>query len=146
METQNGEEKVPFIDAEETEPNPPEYSEQSYPREQFIIRPPPITDGPKDYLVQAILVTLFCCWPIGIVAIFKALEVQRASRAGNRELAMVSSVAARKMVRISLIVGIIMNITAVVIWTSYIGFVISHANNLALNQWQTSNLETPSWY
>jgi hypothetical protein len=30
---------------------------------------------PPDYMTRAILVTVCCCWPIGIFAIMKASEV-----------------------------------------------------------------------
>jgi hypothetical protein len=42
-----------------------------------------------NYLVQAILVTLFCCWPLGIPAIIFAAQVNgklgRGDRAGAEE-------------------------------------------------------------
>lgn len=31
----------------------------------------------KDYFIAAILVTIFCFWPLGIVAIVKALKVNQ---------------------------------------------------------------------
>jgi len=44
-----------------------------------------------NYLVQSILVTLFCCLPLGIVAIIKAAEVNTKLQAGDYEGALASS-------------------------------------------------------
>jgi hypothetical protein len=43
------------------------------------------------YLVQAILVTLFCCLPFGIVAIVKASGVSKWQGLGNYDLALKTS-------------------------------------------------------
>ena len=37
--------------------------------------PQPAGQAPKNYLVWSILVTLFCCLPLGIVAIVKSASV-----------------------------------------------------------------------
>jgi hypothetical protein len=49
-----------------------------------------------NYLVQSILVTLFCCLPLGIVAIIKAAEVNTKLQAGDYEGALASSEQAKK--------------------------------------------------
>ncbi len=49
-----------------------------------------------NYLVQAILVTIFCCWPLGIVAIIKAASVNSKIGAGDVQGAMQASAEAKK--------------------------------------------------
>ena len=53
--------------------------------EQAPPSPPP--SNIPNYLVQAILVTIFCCLPFGIVAIVFAAQVNSALAAGNYEAA-----------------------------------------------------------
>lgn len=49
-----------------------------------------------NYLTQAILVTLCCCLPLGIVAILKANKVNEFVAAGNFHAAHLSSLEAKK--------------------------------------------------
>ena len=44
-----------------------------------------------NYLVQAILVTLFCCLPFGVVAIIQAAQVNSKLQAGDVAGARISS-------------------------------------------------------
>jgi hypothetical protein len=55
--------------------------------------PPPPAAPPQvpNYLVQAILVTIFCCWPFGIPAIVFAAQVNGKLGAGDVPGAMESS-------------------------------------------------------
>lgn len=62
---------------------------------------------PPTHLVKAILVTLCCCLPLGIVAIVKASEVNSFYAAGRYEQALLSSADADKWGNISLILGIL---------------------------------------
>ncbi len=50
----------------------------------------------QNYLVPAILVTLFCCLPLGIVAIVNAAQVNSKLEAGDYEGAMLASNNAKK--------------------------------------------------
>lgn len=53
-------------------------------------------DGPvPNYIVQAILTTLFCCIPFGIVAIVYAAQVNPKLQAGDRAGALAASAKAR---------------------------------------------------
>ena len=54
---------------------------------------------PKTYLAEAILVTLLCCMPCGVVAIVKASGVTSAYNAGNIEGAIRASKSAGKWVK-----------------------------------------------
>jgi hypothetical protein len=61
-----------------------------------------------NYLVQSILVTLFCCLIGGIIAIINAAQVNGKLAAGDVEGARRASDQARKWCWISLVVGIIL--------------------------------------
>ncbi len=50
----------------------------------------------ENYLVWAILATIFCCMPFGVVAIVYAAQVNSALMAGNLELAVSHAENARK--------------------------------------------------
>ena len=60
---------------------------------------------PKTYLAEAILVTLFCCLPLGIPAIVKSSQVSGAFAAGNYSLAKQRSAEAANWVKLSAILG-----------------------------------------
>ena len=59
-----------------------------------------------NYLVQAILCTLFCCLPAGIVAIVYAAQVNSKLGMGDRAGAMQSSENAKKWAWVSFGVGL----------------------------------------
>jgi Interferon-induced transmembrane protein len=59
-----------------------------------------------NYLPQAILSTIFCCQPIGIVAIVYAAQVNGKQEAGDYEGAIKASDNAKKWCWISFAVGI----------------------------------------
>ena len=71
-----------------------------------------------NYLVQAILVTIFCCLPFGIVAIVFAAQVNGKLERGDREGALRASSTAKLWswisfgVGLSLLAAIIPNIVA----------------------------------
>lgn len=66
----------------------------------------PMGTPPKNWLVESILVTIFCCLPFGIVGIIKASEVNSKVAAGNYAGATESSLAAAKWTKIGFFVGI----------------------------------------
>ena len=51
---------------------------------------------PKNYLIESILVTIFCCQPFGIVGIVYASQVNSKFSAGNYEGAITASKSAKK--------------------------------------------------
>ncbi|MDB5234953.1 MAG: CD225/dispanin family protein [Hymenobacter sp.] len=55
---------------------------------------------PKNWLVESILVTIFCCLPFGIVGIIKAAEVNTKVAAGDYAGAQQSSQEAGKWTKI----------------------------------------------
>ena len=60
---------------------------------------------PKNYLVEAILVTLFCCLPFGIVGIINAARVENAFYSGDETEAERLSREALKWSKIGLFAG-----------------------------------------
>ena len=62
---------------------------------------------PKTWLVESILVTLFCCLPFGIVGIVNAAKVNSLYATGNIEAAQQASATAAKWTKIGFIVGIV---------------------------------------
>lgn len=72
-----------------------------------------IAPMPKNYLVEAILATMFCCMPLGIVALINAVGVSNAYFRGEYALAQYKSTQAKKWVKWSFI-----------LWVSYLIFVV----------------------
>ncbi|XP_051899841.1 proline-rich transmembrane protein 1-like isoform X1 [Pristis pectinata] len=62
--------------------------------------------SPHDYLPIAVLTTICCFWPTGIIAIIKALETRAAMSRGDHLSAQIASRQARNYSFISLAVGI----------------------------------------
>lgn len=60
-----------------------------------------------NYLTQAVLVTLLCCLPFGIVAIVKASQVNTLLAAGKYDEAVKASEDAKKWCWISFVLGLI---------------------------------------
>lgn len=55
-------------------------SEQENPE---VIRTSPVTTKPSNYLVGAIITTIFCCLPLGVVSIVYATQVDSKYAAGD---------------------------------------------------------------
>lgn len=62
---------------------------------------------PKNWLVESILVTVFCCLPFGIVGIIHAATVNSKYDAGDIPGAEQASKAAGKWTKIGFIVGLV---------------------------------------
>lgn len=67
----------------------------------------PYGTPPKNWLVESILVTLFCCLPFGIVGIINAANVNTKWTAGDYEGAERSAAEAKKWTKIGFIIGIV---------------------------------------
>jgi hypothetical protein len=61
---------------------------------------------PKNWLVESILVTIFCCLPFGIAGIVFAAQVNSKFAAGDYEGALKSSKDAGKWTKIGFFVGL----------------------------------------
>lgn len=66
----------------------------------------PIGSQPKNWLVESILVTIFCCLPFGIVGIVNAAQVNSRYAAGDYDGANRASAEAGKWVKIGFGVGL----------------------------------------
>jgi len=77
----------------------------------------PVPSNIPNYLVQSILVTLFCCLPLGIVAIINAAQVNNKMTAGDMAGAMEASRKAKMWCWWSL--GL-----SIVFWLIYIVFMM----------------------
>jgi len=74
----------------------------------WCVPPPVIPDHEApDYLAQAILVTIFCCLPFGIVGLVKSTDCRYARLRGDRESAVRNSKEAKKFSTIGLGCGIV---------------------------------------
>ena len=87
---------------------PPSYQPQpGYgPQQPYGAQPP----MPDTYMVWAVLVTVFCCLPFGIVSIVKASQVSSLYSQGRYQEAVAASEAAKKWAIWSAIVGVVLSI------------------------------------
>lgn len=94
----------------------------------FKFTPPPINKAnyktmeninnqkpPKTWLVESILVTLFCCLPFGIAGIVNAAKVESRFYAGDIEGANRSSTDAKKWTTISFWIGITVGVIYLIV-------------------------------
>jgi hypothetical protein len=95
-------------------PQPP--PQQFVPPQQFGQPPmyqagqmPPVPLQIPNYMVQAILITLFCCLPLGIVGIFKANAINKKIASGDIAGALADSNANKTMLWIGFGVGLVIN-------------------------------------
>ena len=65
---------------------------------------------PKNYLIESILVTIFCCLPFGIVGIVFAAQVNAKYDAGDYEGAVKTSKEAKKWMNLGLISGLVIGL------------------------------------
>ena len=73
----------------------------------FAPQQPETAVCPKTWLVESILVTLFCCLPFGIVGIIKASQVESQFRIGNYlRSAQQSSADAGKWTKLGFFIGL----------------------------------------
>ncbi|PWB09857.1 CD225/dispanin family protein [Paramuribaculum intestinale] len=72
----------------------------------FAPQQPETAVCPKTWLVESILVTLFCCLPFGIVGIIKASQVESQFRIGNYAGAQQSSADAGKWTKLGFFIGL----------------------------------------
>lgn len=80
----------------------------------------PLLSPPKNWLVESILVTLFCCLPFGIVGIIFAAQVNTKFDLGDQEAALKASKEAGKWTKIGFFIGIAQVILAI-LWVLLFG-------------------------
>lgn len=106
---------------------PPQVPQPPPPGAQPYYPPPPnVPGGPMvagtvpNYMTQAIMVTLFCCIPLGIVGIFKANEVNKRLAANDYAGALAASNSARQILWWGVGVGLVVTV----------GWVMANINTL----------------
>lgn len=72
--------------------------------------PTPTTQRPANYMVWAVLTTIFCCLPFGIVSIVKANNVNKLFDRGDYAGALQASSSAKTWAVVAAIVGAIFNL------------------------------------
>lgn len=80
--------------------------------------PAPSTPGgqpPPNYLIPAILVTIFCCLPLGVVAIIFATQVNGKYQAGDIAGAEEASRKAKMFVMIAAGIGVVVIALAIIV-------------------------------
>lgn len=87
-------------------PSSPQTSPESGPP----INPEVMTSRPSNYLVWAILATLCCCLPTGIVSIIYAAQVNSKWEGGDWAGAREASERAKMWALISLILGVVFSV------------------------------------
>lgn len=80
---------------------------------------------PKNWLVESILVTIFCCLPFGIAGIVFASRVNSAYDVGDYEGALRASQDAGKWTKVAFFVGIGWIILNIIFFFAGIGFLSS---------------------
>ncbi|XP_028917870.1 proline rich transmembrane protein 1B [Ornithorhynchus anatinus] len=75
---------------------------------------------PKDYMVESVLVTLFCCLLTGVIAIVYSHETRAAVNRGDLAQAEQASRKARSLVLFSLLFGVFVSIS----WVIYVVVVL----------------------
>ena len=76
---------------------------------------------PKNWLVESILVTIFCCLPFGIAGIIYASSVNSKYNAGDYVGALEASKAAGKWTKIGFFIGLGVQILAIVLFFLGVG-------------------------
>jgi hypothetical protein len=79
--------------------------------------PAQLQNPPRTYLVFAVVVTIFCFWPTGIVALVNALSVNSLWKAQQHDRARKASRRARNWGLLTLAIGIVA-LVLVVFWAS----------------------------
>jgi hypothetical protein len=82
---------------------------------------PPTTAPVQNYLVPAILATIFCCLPVGVAAIIFATQVNTKLAEGDLPGAQEASRKAKMFMFIAIGLGLVSLIGGVLIWVFVFG-------------------------
>ena len=82
---------------------------------------------PKNYLVEAILVTIFCCQPFGIVSIVYASQVNSKFDSGDYDGAQRASNSSKQWMTWGLIAGLVTVVGVVILYGGFIFAALSGA-------------------
>ena len=78
--------------------------------------PPPMGPPPQNYLVWAILTTVLCCLPLGVVSIVFAAQVNGKWAQGDFAGAQDSSQKAKQFAMWSAIIGGVLGVIGIILW------------------------------
>lgn len=81
-----------------------------------------LNSPPKNYLIESILVTIFCCLPFGIAGIVFASQVNSKYSSGDIDGAIKASEDAKKWMKWGLISGIIVIVLYLIMMFAMGGF------------------------
>jgi interferon-induced transmembrane protein len=81
---------------------------------------------PKNYLVESILVTIFCCQPFGIISIVYASQVNSKYALGDYEGAKIASKNAKKWVNWGIIAAVVLVVGVLILYGSFLATLISN--------------------
>lgn len=91
-------------------------------------QPPMMGPPPQNYLVWAILSTIFCCLPLGVVSIVFAAQVNGKWAAGDFGGAQDSSRKAKQFAMWSTIVGAVVDVLVLVFYIVVIAAAVKNGN------------------
>lgn len=80
----------------------------------------PLNNPPKNWLVESILVTIFCCLPFGIAGIVFASQVNSKYQMGDYSGALKASQDAAKWTKIGFFIGIAQVVLGI-LWILFFG-------------------------
>ena len=83
-----------------------------------VVMAPQLHNPPPDHLIFNVIVTIFCCWPIGLFAILKSMAARDAINRGNGPEALSLSQSAKRLGYWTLGVGIafmVLSVASVII-------------------------------
>nr|XP_054756832.1 trafficking regulator of GLUT4 1-like [Lytechinus pictus] len=75
---------------------------------------------PSDHLFFALFVTIFCCLPIGIVALIKSIQVKDKYKAGDFEGSLEASKSTKNWSIAGVIIGLIMLVICIIMLVYFI--------------------------
>ena len=84
---------------------------------------------PKTWLVESILVTLFCCLPFGIVGIINAAKVESRFYIGDEEGAKQASAEARRWTLISFWIGVVCCFLVIAYYVFFVALALGFSTN-----------------
>ena len=111
-----------FAPAPAAAPTPPSYAAQPSPQTAVYVQntpsgtSQPVMQKPGNNMVLAVLSTLFCCLPLGIVAIVYATKVDNLYYAGDYAGALSASKSARKWAIIGAVGAVVISIIYLLIY------------------------------
>ncbi len=113
---------------------PPEWQGQPQPPWQGQPPPPgypapqpgwPAQREPENYLVWAILVTIMCCLPLGIVSIVYSTKVSGLWAQGRYAEAQTAADNAKKWAIIAAVVGVAATVIGIVLWFAMFAAIVT---------------------